>query len=208
MFKTDPLTISRIYRILKSVDADGLIGATDDNIMSVSILSTINNNLIDNLLTIISDNINNKSIEHKISMLTEYFDLIYKLYNQYNHEIELRKNFVVDMGIWKEDENQDKQDKLYKSDYYLDMYRTLSENNINPEYLDLYEAMILTEDIICNNIKESIYQMLGILESYNKSFCLVIKNLLKYANFSAFVLDIFNDVEKMYEEKVNKDDKH
>lgn len=208
MFKTDPLTISRIYRILKSVDADGLIGATDDNIMSVSILSTINNNLIDNLLTIISDNINNKSIENKISMLTEYFDLIYKLYNQYNHEIELRKNFVVDMGIWKEDENQDKQDKLYKSDYYLDMYRTLSENNINPEYLDLYEAMILTEDIICNNIKESIYQMLGILESYNKSFCLVIKNLLKYANFSAFVLDIFNDVEKMYEEKVNKDDKH
>ncbi len=208
MFKTDPLTISRIYRILKSVDAEGLIGATDDNIVSISILSTINDNIIDNLLEIISNHVNYKNIEEKISILTEYFDLIYKLHNQYNNEIEARKKFVIELGVWKEDKNNENQDKLYKSDYYLDMHRTLSENNINSELLDLYEAMILTEDIICNNIKESIYQMLGILESYNKSFCLIIKNLLKYANFSAFMLDIFNDVVKMYEEKVNKDDKH
>jgi hypothetical protein len=204
--KTDILTVSRVFRILNQYDIKD-IPNSDNTMLSSIILSNLDDAILPKILKALDVKQSNDKIKN-IEIMSLFFQEVNDCVSQYIGEIEKRKKHASEvLGIWKEDETIDNNKNIYQSDYYLQCYLTLSENNISPEKLNLYESFILSEEISCNKIKESIQQMLSMIEDKAKTFCLVQKENLKHANFIAFVLDIYDAVEKMYNEFLAKDKK-
>lgn len=205
MFRTDTLTVSRVFRILDKYDIKDM--PNSENIMLSSIAMTqLNENLLPELFDAAGLE---KSGDNMIDVetISELFSEINKHMISYSAEIEKRKHHATNIiKMWQEDEEpKSPEENLYQSDYYLQCYMGLAKEGIQPEKLNLYESFILYEEIVCNHVKEGISQMLSMLEDKYKTFVLVQKEMLKHANFTAFVLDIYDAVEKMYNEMNEKE---
>jgi len=202
--KTDTLTVSRIFRLLKKYDIQD-IPSSDNMMLSSIVLSNLDEAILPSILDILGEQQSQDKLKD-IEIMSQFFQEVNDCVNQYLVEIDKRKKHASEiLGVWREDdEPKNPDEKIYQDDYYLQCYLTLVGNNISPENLNLYESFILAEEISCRQIKESIQQMLSMLEDKAKTFCLVQRENLKYANFTAFVLDIFEKKKKMYNESLDK----
>lgn len=194
--KTDTITVSRIYRLLNKygvndIPSDGLNG-----LVSGIKLSNIDQDLPRQFLNILEID---AEPGQEIIIMSEYLGYLAQLTQEYLTELDNRMNFIIEKGFWSNDKQPD-DTVYYRSDYYLQIFLTLSENNINAFKLNLFESMILYEDIVTNTLKESCSSLLSMLDS-EKYFVFIedMKRLLKFGNFSAFVLDIYNEIEKKYD---------
>lgn len=194
--KTDTITVSRIYRLLNKygvndIPSDGLNG-----LVSGIKLSNIYQDLPRQFLNILEID---AEPGQEIIIMSEYLGYLAQLTQEYLTELDNRMNFIIEKGFWSNDKQPD--DTIYyRSDYYLQIFLTLSENNINAFKLNLFESMILYEDIVTNTLKESCSSLLSMLDSEkNLGFINQMKEYLKFGNFSAFVLDIYNEIEKRYD---------
>lgn len=194
--KTDTITVSRIYRLLNKygvndIPSDGLNG-----LVSGIKLSNIDQDLPRQFLNILEID---AEPGQEIIIMSEYLGYLSQLTQEYLTELDNRMNFIIEKGFWSNDKQPD-DTVYYRSDYYLQIFLTLSENNINAFKLNLFESMILYEDIVTNTLKESCSSLLSMLDS-EKYFVFIedMKRLLKFGNFSAFVLDIYNEIEKKYD---------
>lgn len=204
MIKTDTLTVSRVVRILNEHGISD-IPDSENVMMSSIVINSIDNKIVNDILDILGVEISSDKINN-VETIATFFQMINNQIAQYNNEIEKRKKHATEvLKCWREDELAPLDEKVYHCDYYLSCYKTLAEAGINPEKLNIYESFILAEDIACQEIKSNVYQMLGMLEDKNKTYCLIQKENLKHANFVAFVLDIYNDTEKLYNEMIEKE---
>ena len=82
----------------------------------------------------------------------------------------------------------------------------MSKNNINSLVLNIYETLILAEELSCEAMKESIFSMLSFIDTDDKMNIYVEgkKSLIKFANFFSFMLDIYDDVEIVYNQVERK----
>lgn len=191
------LTLSRINRKLKEHNIDINPAETENPALALIMLKNENPELIEEL-------IQQQDILSFDDLIELFLDIQFQIM-QYLAEIEQRKKFAIDINVWKEDDEPKDQEKLYPNDYYLSCYKLLSSNGINPLDINIYEGLILSEEIQCQEMTKSIHEMLGIIADSNKTFCEIIKNMLKHANFTSFVLDIYTDVEKAYLEYIEKE---
>ena len=207
--KIDILMVSRVTRILKLVGIEN-IPDLQENPSAISMLAMLSTEQIDSICSVIGCENEDKNSTIRIGKFFEQFSLETK---QYQDEIEKRIEHCIALGVYKRDTEQEllkKQEEaknLYFSDFYLSVFTMLSKNGIEPLKLTLYEALIVFEDISCTDIISSCSELLSMLESEKgtKTFCSSIKDILKFVNFHAFALDIFNDIEKMYKETKKKD---
>lgn len=193
------LTISRINRLLKRHGIVVNPAETDNPALSLILLQNENSQVIDDLIELLQ-------LESFDELLSVFIDIQVNVL-QYVDEINNRKDFAINtLSTWKEDETQIQEEISYPGgDYYLSCHKVLAEHGINSLDVTIYEALLLSEEIQCSEIIKSIHEMIGIIQDKNKTFCDLIKNMLKHANFLAFVLDIYTDVEKAYTEYVEKE---
>lgn len=207
MIKTDMLTISRVSNLLRDVGINDLISGGENIMMSTIMLSQLDSSIIDKICDVIGIDITLQDVD-KIEHVSRFFTEIELLMNKYSSEIDSRKKHAKDvLKLWKDDGTEPDDDNLYRGDYYINCFYLLSREHIDPTILNLYESLILVEEISCDKAKDGIYQMLAMLEDEHKTFVKIIKDAVKHANFNAFVLDIYQDVEKMYNEMIEKDKK-
>lgn len=211
--KRDILTLSRVHAILGRNEINlSAFNASDmvDYALFMSVLS--NEAILEELCKVIKTDEELLNNEQKLSLISDYFIYFGNEQKLFMEEIEKRKKHVIDLGYYKEDTEEELLKKLeevkdiYPSNQYLEMYVSLEREQIRSADLTISEAMLISELIACQSITKGAMELLAYIESDRKSFCEAIKKLVKHANFYAFALDIYNDVEKMYEE-VNKKDK-
>lgn len=198
------LSMSRINRLFRNNGLDFMPSDAENTLLATIMLEKEHEELFDAIYGIIKKNIDLE--QDKIITISNLFEEVKEQMIQYVNEIESRKSFVRDeLKIWKESNDVIKDEKFYGIDIYLSCYKNLAENNINSDNLNLYEAFILSEEIQCQFLAKAIYEMMSIIEDKNKTFCGIIKEYIKHANFYVFMLDIYNDVEKMYNEYIEKE---
>lgn len=212
MLRKDIMTVSRFMRELKAIGIDSNIDFSNTSQMLLMMYEKIKPENLANIVSVISD----IDTADNVLMFEEFNS--YLLYiavedRKYQDEIELRKNHSKNLGIYREETPEemqvkiDKNKDIYRADYHLAMYKILCKNGINPEQLTLYETFILCEDISCEEIKNSTYQLLGLIESEDKNRASTVesyKNVLKNANFYNFALDIHESVDELYQSIVRK----
>lgn len=186
--------MSRLQRIMKSIGLDDAPIDVDGGLGSMMFLGNLGEEFIDYLVLELG-------LNDQIEMFRIINDSSSQL-KQYYDEIEKRKEHCKQIGIWSESEHDDKdKDKLpiYNGDNYLNIYLALSQEHLTPENLNLYESLILHEDIVVNKIKESCYSMLAMLDKQKyHGFIESMKTFLKHANFTQFVVEVYDEIEKTY----------
>lgn len=199
--KQDILTISRVMRVLSGAGINTDL-SLDDAISLVVMMRLIDDaNVSGALFDIILEA--GESREPDNLML--FFFNIKRELDEFHAEIERRKKHVIDLGIYVEDTEEELLLKLeenknyYVGDVYLSNYRTLRKEGIEPEKLSLFESMIMIEEIVCNDLNKATSELLSIISSDNPSFCESVRKTIRYANFYSFALDIYNDVDEMYQ---------
>lgn len=211
--RQDILTLSRVHSILTR---NG-VNLSNFNVVETSDYATVmsvfsDEEIVKEVYEAIKTDDRVTNIADMTKFISEYLIYISKEQKLFSDEIEKRKKHVIDLNIYIEDTEEDLLKKLeeikdmYATNYYLDVYTSLERENIKTNDLTISEAMLINESISCQTIIKGSMELLAYIENERKSFCEVIKKLIKHANFYAFALDIYNDVEKMYEE-VNKKDK-
>ena len=199
-YKTDCLTVSRIYRIMKKYGINDIPLDNSNGILSSMFLNNANVNILSEMIDVICPG----NTETPIAVVAEYMELMAMLVDEYVREIDARKKFVIDKGIWKQDERKE-DEKLYQVDHYLSMYILLCDNGIEPSELNLFESLIIHESIMVSKIIEGCQSMLSMLSDQKYvGFVKTMKEYIKYANFLDFSLDIYNEIEKMYESSIEK----
>lgn len=165
------------------------------------------NNFDETVLLEISSILEIDSEINPVVAISEYMSFLSSLIQEYSNEIDKRKKFAIDKKIWEENEEK-KPEETYPSDQYILMYILLCDNGIDPLKLNMYETMIIYEDIMVAKINEGSQSMLSMLsDNKYKGFVSTMKDYLKHANFVDFALDIYNEIEKMYESSI-KDSKN
>lgn len=211
--RQDILTLSRVHSILTR---NG-VNLSNFNVVETSDYATVmsvfsDEEIVKEVYEAIKTDDRVTNIADMTKFISEYLIYISKEQKLFSDEIEKRKKHVIDLNIYIEDTEEELLKKLeeikdmYATNYYLDVYTSLERENIKTNDLTISEAMLINESISCQTIIKGSMELLAYIENERKSFCEVIKKLIKHANFYAFALDIYNDVEKMYEE-VNKKDK-
>ncbi|MDY0388886.1 MAG: hypothetical protein RBT65_17570 [Methanolobus sp.] len=200
--KQDILTVSRVMRILTSVGIDGCRLNLQNPIDAATLISSLSQKeILDNVINIIHLREEEKSPQ----LVMEFFINLSEQLNLFNDEIDRRKQHVVSLGIYQDDTEEEllaKQEKnkdLYIGDMYLSNYFLLKKNNIEPACLSIYESMILIEEIVCSEINKVTLEMLGLMDSDSHSFCEQVRKTIAHANFYSFALDIYDDVNEMYQ---------
>lgn len=186
--------MSRLQRVMKSIGLDDVPLDVDGGLGSMMFLGNLGEEFIDYLV-----------LELGLDDQLELFRIINDSSNQlkqYYDEVESRKEHCKQIGIWTESEPNDNEKQelpIYHGDNYLNIYLVLSQEHLVPENLNLYESLILHEDIVVNKIKESCYSMLGLLDKQKyHGFIESMKTFLKYANFTQFVIEVYDEIEKTY----------
>lgn len=199
--RQDILTISRVMRVLSNAGINAGL-SIEDTVSIVSIVQLINdNNISDALLDIITE----KDEKRDINNIVLFFFNIKKEIALFQSEIDKRKKHVIDIGLYVEDTEEEFRLKMeenknyYVGDVYLSNYKTLRKEGIEPEKLSLFECMIMIEEIVCLDINKATSDLLSIVSSDNPSFCEQVRKTIRYANFYSFALDIYNDVDEMYQ---------
>jgi len=173
---------------------------SSNGILSSMFLNNANVNILPEMIDIICPG----NTETPIAVVAEYMELMATLVDEYVREIDARKKFVIDKGIWKEDDRKE-DEKLYQVDNYLSIYILLCDNGIEPSELNLFESLIIFESIMVSKIIECCQSMLSMLSDQKYvGFVKTMKEYIKYANFLDFSLDIYNEIEKMYESSMDK----
>lgn len=195
------MTISRVMRVLSKAGISTELNI-EDTVSLVAMMQLINDAKIsDTLFDIILDSEEKREVDN----IVLFFFNIKKEFDEFHSEIERRKKHVVDMGIYVEDTEEELLLKIeenknyYVGDIYLSNYRTLRKEGIEPENLSLFECMVTVEDIVCGDLNKATSELLSIISSDNPSFCEQARKAMRYANFYSFALDIYNDVDEMYQ---------
>jgi hypothetical protein len=200
--KQDILTISRVMRALVEAGFSDNINIGDPVTMAMLMQSIDEPALIDKLYNLILEQ---DDIREPATIMSFLLEIKLEL-DAFNQEIDRRKQHAIKLGIYVEDTPEELQAKqaemknYYVSDIYLANYRTLCKEGIDPERLNLYEAMILVEDIVCAELNKASSELLSLISADNPAFCERVQSVIKYANFYSFALDIYNDVDKAYQE--------
>ena len=146
-YKTDCLTVSRIYRIMKKYGINDIPLDSSNGILSSMFLNNANVSILSEMIDVICPG----NTETPIAVVAEYMELMAMLVDEYVREIDARKKFVIDKGVWKEDDKKE-DEKLYQVDHYLSMYILLCDNGIEPSGLNLFESLIIHESIMVSKI--------------------------------------------------------
>lgn len=200
--KQDILTVSRVMRVLASVDIDGCSLNFENPIDAATLISTLSQkDVLDNVIDIIHSG----EDERTPQLVMEFFIHLSEQLGLFNDELNKRKQHVINLGIYMDDTaeellaKQEKNKDLYIGDMYLSNYFLLKKNNIEPACLSIYESMILIEEIVCSEINKVTLEMLGLMDSDSHSFCEQVRKTIAHANFYSFALDIYDDVNEMYQ---------
>jgi hypothetical protein len=201
--KKDILTVSRVLRLLNKAEIE-IDNLQFEDIMSAAVLMSIieEKEISELILDVISDS----GDERDNNLIIRFMIYVSDELLAFNEEISKRKNHVIGLEFYIEDTEEELLAKLektknsYPADIYLHNYSMLSKNGINPESLSVYESMILAEEIICSEINKATLEILSIVDSENHSFCESIREIVDFANFYSFALDIYNDASEMYQD--------
>lgn len=200
--KQDILTVSRVMRVLASVDIDGCSLNLENPIDAATLISSLSQKeILDNVIDIIHSG----EDERTPQLVMEFFIHLSEQLGLFNDELNKRKQHVINLGIYADDTaeellaKQEKNKDLYIGDMYLSNYFLLKKNNIEPNCLSIYESMVLIEEIVCSEINKVTLEMLGFMDSDSHSFCEQVRKTIAHANFYSFALDIYDDVNEMYQ---------
>lgn len=213
--KKDILTVSRFMRQLNQDEATRGLNI-ESGFDGVVALSSIKEEMIEPLFSIISDGESLPSNIERIKAISEFIFYISSEYKLYSEEIEARKNHVKSLGLYEDDtpeqisEKIEKNKNIYRFDNSLNAYYILAKCNLNPLSLSLFEALILLEQFLCEETNRSSYELLHFIEDDVPSFYERANECIRHANFYSFALDINNDVVNMYQsiERKKKDKKN
>lgn len=167
-----------------------------------SLMVQDNDNLIDEVLKIAELQVGEK--DNPMLLFIAYLQEVANQTQMFQDEINRRKEFAKKVGVWREDEeSEEPEEEMYQQDQYMFIYYTLAKESLNPLALTLYESFIIYENLIVDKMREGCQSMLAMLsdEKYN-SFKKSMEAFMKYANFSSFMLDIYDEIEKAYEQSL------
>jgi hypothetical protein len=201
--KKDILTISRVLRVLKEIGIDTNSLNLGDSVTTAFIIPAISKpEIVNKIHGIIKDK---DTPDSPANAMTSFFMYIADEITMFEEEIKRRKEHVINIGLYVEDTEEELAEKakklkdIYIADIYLCNYVLLCKNGIVPESLTLYEALVVIEDITCSDINKITSELVAMIEADNAAFAKQVRETLKYANFYSFALDIYNDVDEMYQ---------
>lgn len=200
-YKTDCLTLSRILRVLQSYGFTDL-PSDDSSAIFASMMMQDNPDLIDNVMKIADIQLDDK--DNPQLLFIAYMQEVANQAQMFHDEINNRKKFATETGVWNDtDKTDEPEEQLYHQDQYMLIYYTLSKESLNPLVLSLYESLMLYENLMVDKMREGCQSMLAMLnDDKYKSFKQNMESFMKYANFSSFMLDIYNEIEKAYEKSL------
>lgn len=199
------LTLARVTQILREHDIDLATLDLSNNVTAITLAATLSD---DATLTKLCAAIEANAATPE-SIMT-FFMSVAAEFNAYNAEIQRRIDHATTLGIYKPDPPEvvaaraEENKNLYAANTYLSNYSFLSRRSVDPDRLAISECMIILEDIICEELNKATMELLSLIGSDDRTFCDQVKEVMKHANFYAISLDIYNDVEKMYEKVERK----
>jgi hypothetical protein len=209
-FKKDVLTVSRVMFALKNADIDtGNINLGDIS-SYVNVMSALND---EKLAEEIFGLITTDNSADSLKTINMYFIYLMEQSLFFTKEISRRVEHAKKMEVYKEDTEEEIEVKRlehkddYPSDYYMSCFMILAKNGIDASNLCVGESLIMMENILCEEMNKSTMELLGYvsIKDNGKSFAENIKKIIKYANFYAFALDIYNGVSEMYDRLEKKE---
>ena len=78
----------------------------------------------------------------------------------------------------------------------------MSKNNIDHNVLNISEAIYLVNEITCENIKKSSYELLSFLDEKSKRID-NIRECLENINYVPALNEIYDDISKLYENYID-----
>lgn len=147
----------------------------------------------------------------KVEQVGEFFLDVSAEMKRYNDEIERRRQHAVRLGVYVEDSEDvlktkaEKVKDAYMGDPYLQMVLMLSKAGIHYADLTISEAMLAVEVLTCEEINSGSSQLAAMLESDTPTMAKTLKDMLRYANFVAFALDIYEELDKLWLQMSKKD---
>jgi hypothetical protein len=205
------LDVSRASSSIINLQIDGnpLI---DNVMMSIASLSSLSNEDIKKLCVSIFPEFSEASEKDIFQKVTEFFLSVSGQLTEYSAEIERRKAHAIKIGAYFDDTPEEieaksaKNKDLYLGNQYLAGLILLSKNGIDYKNLTISEALIVIEDLTCAEINNGSYQILGMIGSDEPSTESRFKEILRHANFVAFALDIYEELDKVWQRIRDKKD--
>jgi hypothetical protein len=202
-FKKDILTASRVMFALRNADIDTTSLGVNNIISYFDIISTLDNK---ELRKKIFNIVRNDQSNDEIKTINLYFIYLMGESLLFTKEINRRIEHAKKVGVYADDSEEDLERKrkeskdIYPSEYYMSCFILLSKNGIDTKYLNISECLMAMENIICDEINNATNELLGYvsIEDSGKSFAESIRKIVKHANFYAFAIDIYNEVNEKY----------
>lgn len=203
--KGDILTLSRVGRELKKINIDlQMVDIENENIQSM-LLAVIctNKDIFARVYRAIDGSERDREFD-KQKVVDEYLHYVIYELGLYSQEVKARQEHAINLGVYaldseevilkKIEENKD----IYRLDHYLSCHSFLAKNNIDASILTISEALIIMENLLCEEVNKSIAELLAYIADDNQQFVEQVKKEMKHSNFYAFALDIHEAVNNMY----------
>lgn len=205
--KKDILTLARFNAVLLEHDINFTVFDMRNQVDYSAILSLLSDeSMTVRLLDIIGEQpAGTIAVQHIIN----YIMTVGGELAAYDAEIARRRKHAVELEVYRENTPEELAEKLeefknvYQGNTYFDMYISLTREGLRPEDMTISEALLASEYITCQNTIKALMELLGFITG-RESFVESIRHLVKFANFSAFALDIYEEVDQMYKEQEKK----